>query len=243
MDTSLSEALNRFSPFLAEVRRRILITLTVFLLASFAGFAFYENIIRFLIGTLALGDTNIVFTSPFQFINLAVSCGLATGVVVVLPLVVIQILSFLKPALKNTEFNLIVRFLPFSVILFVVGFVFGAGIMKWQIDIFLSRATSLGIGNVLDISSLLSVVLLTSVLMGIGFQFPIILLILMRLGVISHTQLARQRKWVYLASFVFTLFLPPDSILADVVLAMPFILSFEVTLIINRVLERRRTRS
>ena len=230
----------KYSHFLVEVKRRIIFTLIIFILATVSGFFFYESIIRFLISLLSLGKTNIVFTSPFQFINLAISCGVATGVIVIIPILIFQILFFLKPALKRKEFKWVLRALPFSILLFLIGFIFGAMIMKWQIEIFLDKSTSLGIGNVLDISSLLSMILLTSVLMGIGFQFPIILLTLLRLGVITHQQLSRKRQWVYLGSFIFAIFLPPDSIIADVVLSMPFVLSFEITLLVNRIMERRK---
>src|SRR4029079_8509570 len=119
----------------------------------------------------------------FQFINLSISCALASGLIFTFPLILYQVLSFLKPALKGREFKMVVGFLPFSIILFVAGFFFGFLIMKWQILIFLSQSVSLGIGNILDITHLLSTVLLTSTLMGIGFQFPIVLLFLLRLGI------------------------------------------------------------
>jgi sec-independent protein translocase protein TatC len=135
---------------------------------------------------------------------------------------------------------MVVRFLPFSIILFLIGFIFGALIMKWQIEIFLNRSISLGIGNILDISHLLSTVLLTSTLMGIGFQFPIILLLLMRMGIINSQQLSKQRRWVYLGSFIFAVLLPPDSILADILLSLPMIIIFEITLMLNHVFERKR---
>lgn len=226
--------INKFYPYLIEVRNRVIVTLFIFGTSTILGFIFYEQIIKFLIKALSLANTNIVFTSPFQFINLAFSCGFATGLIITMPLIIVQVLSFLRPALKRKEFRMVTRYLPFSGLLFFVGFVFGAMIMKWQIDIFLQKASSLGIGNVLDISQLLSVVILTSALMGLGFQFPIILLILMRLNVITRKQLSAKRLWVYLGTFIFTLFLPPDSILADVILCLPFILSFEATLILDR---------
>ena len=215
--------------------------LSVFVAATLAGFVFYEKIIKILVDVLSLEGINIVFTSPFQFINLAISCGLVTGLVVVLPFLVAQILYFLRPALRRKEFRMVTRFLPFSIILFLFGFIFGIYIMKWQIEIFLARSIALGIGNILDISGLLTTVFLTSALMGIGFQFPLILLLLMRIGVIKHQQLSKKRPWVYLGSFVFTLFLPPDSILADVFLSLPLIILFEVTLILNRILKRKRS--
>lgn len=235
----LAAVIDKYSPFLKEIRRRIFFTLAVFALATTAGFVFYEPIIKFLIDFLSLKGINIVFTSPFQFINLAISCGIATGLVVVLPLFIIQILSFLKPALRQKEYQLVTRFLPFSIILFLIGFTFGTLIMKWQIEIFLHRSVALGIGNILDISRLLTTVIMTSTLMGIGFQFPIVLLLLMRLNLIDHHSLSRKRPWIYLGSFIFTVLLPPDSILADVLLSLPLIILFELTLILDHISRKK----
>lgn len=231
---------NKYSPFLNEIRKRILFTLGVFTVSTLVGFVFYEKIIKFLIDLLSLKGINIVFTSPFQFINLAIACGIATGLVIVFPLVVYQFLSFLKPALRFREYRMIVGFLPFSIVLFLIGFSFGFLIMKWQIEIFLNRSLSLGIGNILDISRLLSTVLLTSTLLGIGFQFPIIMLLLLRMGIIKHHQLSKKRMWVYLGSFIFTILLPADSILADILITLPLIILFELTLLSNRIFERRK---
>ncbi len=222
-----------YSPFLAEARRRLIFTFIVFALASITGFTFYEAIIKLLIDLLSLKGINLVFTSPFQFINLSIACGVTTGVVVVLPLFIAQVFSFLKPALNRKEFRMVMRSLPICVILFVIGFVFGALIMKWQIELFLARSVSLGIGNVLDISRLLTTVLLTSVFLGIGFQFPIVLFLLMQIGVISRQQLTSKRLWVYLGSFIFAILLPADSILADILLSLPLIVLFELTLLVS----------
>lgn len=229
----------KYSPFLMEVKKRLFFVLSVFMVAMIIGFTFYEKIIVFLIDILSLKGINIVFTSPFQFINLAISCGVVVGLVFVFPLIISQLLSFLKPALRNKEYKTVLAFLPFSIILFLIGFSFGAFIMKWQIQIFLGRSVALGIGNILDISHLLTTVILTSAMMGVGFQFPIVLLLLMRMGVIKHHQLAKQRPWVYLGSFMFALLLPPDSLLADFILTLPLVILFEFTLLLNKVFEAR----
>ncbi len=239
--SEISLLIEKYSPFLNEIRKRILFTVAVFAIASISGFVFYERIIKFLIDILNLRGLNIVFTSPFQFINLAISCGVASGLVLVFPLIIYQILSFLRPALRIKEFRMVVGFLPFSIILFIFGFLLGALIMKWQIQIFLERTLSLGIGNILDISRLLSTVLLTSILMGIGFQLPIVTFLLLRIGIIKHDQLSKKRLWVYLGSFFFAILLPADSILADIILALPLIILFELTLILNRFSRRKKT--
>jgi len=234
----LQAVITKYSPFLMEFKKRLLFVASLFVVAMIAGFTFYEKIIKFLVDILSLKGINIVFTSPFQFINLALSCGVVVGAIVVFPLIVSQLLSFLRPALTKREYKMVIGFLPFSILLFLIGFVFGSFIMKWQIQIFLGRSTSLGIGNILDISKLLSTVLLTSGLMGIGFQFPIVLLLLMRMKVIKHHHLTKQRPWVYLGSFIFAMLLPPDSIFADIILTLPLVILFEITLILNKIFER-----
>ena len=230
---------SQYFPFLIDIRKRLLFALFVFAIATLVGFIFYERIIKFLIDILSLQGINIVFTSPFQFINLAISCGIATGLIFTFPILIYQILSFLKPALKEIEYKMIVRFLPFSIFLFLMGFSFGVFIMKWQIEIFLARSVSLEIGNILDISRLLSTVLLTSIFLGIGFQFPIIILLLLRLRIIKHSNLSKKRLWIYLGSFLFAILLPADSILADILFALPLIILFEITLMLNRILDKK----
>ena len=236
----LTAIITKYSPFLKEARKRFVFTLIMFAFATLVGFIFYEKIIKFFVDLLSLQGVNIVFTSPFQFINLAISCGVATGLVIVLPLIIVQVLWFLRPALRRKEFKMVVNCIPFSFVLFAIGFVFGVGIMRWQIEIFLERSLALGIGNILDVSGLLSTVLITAAIMGVGFQFPIVLLLLMRIGIIKHQQLASKRPWVYLGSFIFTLFLPPDSIVADILLSLPLIILFEITLLLNWTFQRKR---
>src|SRR5690606_1172268 len=131
--TQIKALIDKYSPFVAEARKRILRTLGIFALSTIFGFLFYEDIIKFLIKGLSLEGINIVFTSPCQFINLAISCGVATGIIVVIPFLIMQIIYFLKPALREKEYRLLVRFIPLSMLLFALGFIFGAVIMKWQI--------------------------------------------------------------------------------------------------------------
>lgn len=238
----LADLIRKFSPYLKEARKRVYFTLGVFLISTIFGFIYYDKIVRFLIRLFSLEGINIVFTSPFQFINLAISCGIATGLITVFPLLIAQIISFLKPALKIKEFRIISRLLPYSLVLFLIGFSFGVLIMKWQIDIFIESAKNLGIGNALDISNLLTTVLMTSTIMGIAFEFPILLLLLMQINLISAKQLSAKRPWIYLGAFFFAILLPVDSILADILLATPLVLLFELTLILNRILKHKKNK-
>lgn len=233
--------IKKYSRFLIEIRKRLIFTVLAFVAGTTIGFIYFQNIIRLLVDVLSLKGVNVVFTSPFQFINLSISCGVATGLIIAFPLIIIQLMSFLRPALRPREYKMVLGLLPLCILLFIAGFSLGALIMKWQIEIFLNQSMSLGIGNVLDISHLLSVIIITSTLMGLVFQTPIILLLLLRIGILKHPNVSKARPWVYLGSFVFAILLPPDSILADVFLSLPLVILFELTLILDKILERKRT--
>lgn len=232
----LTAVINKYSPYLMEVRKRLFFTVSLFAIGMAAGFFYNDQIVKFLIDILSLKGINIVFTSPFQFISLAIATGVATGITFAFPLIIAQVISFLRPALRPKEYKMVLGFLPFSIFLFLVGFVSGIWMMKWQVELFLSRSVALGIGNILDISHLLTIVIITSALMGIAFQIPIVLLVLMRLGVVTRKQLGRQRPWVYLGSFIFAVLLPPDSVIFDILATLPLVILFEITLLLDKLL-------
>lgn len=231
----IQSAINKYYPYLLEVRKRLLFIASMFLIAGLLGFFYYERIVSVLLATLNVPGVNVVFTSPFQFFTLAINSGILVGMAIMLPLAYIQLLSFLKPALTRKEYKLIVGLVPLSIILFVVGFGFGVIIMRFIITIFYEKSIELNVGNFLDISLILSKIVLTGVLMGVSFQFPIIITILMRLKVVKYEKFSKSRFFAYAISLVFAALLPPTDILSLIMLTLPLIILFEITLLLNKV--------
>jgi sec-independent protein translocase protein TatC len=231
---SLSEPYEKYLPFLLEVRKRLMFVVGVFLVSSIIGFLYYEKIVVFVLSFLNLEGVNVVFTSPFQFFTLSVNSGFVVGLVVVLPLIISQILSFVRPALQPKEYKLILMSLPLTIILFITGFAFGVSVMKYLVAIFYQKSVELQIGNILDIELLLSKIMVTGALMGIAFQFPIVMTILLRLKVIKYKLFVQQRSIFYLTSVFFVLLLPPTDLMSDLFLTLPLVILFELTLILNK---------
>ncbi len=221
-------------PFLIEVRKRLLFSISIFVITGVLGFLYYEKIIKVVLLIFNLEGVNIVFTSPFQFLNLAVTCGLLVGTVVIFPLIILQILAFVKPALNPNEYKTVLSSLPFSFVLFIAGFGFGIVIMRYVVMLFYQKSLSLEVGNFLDISLLLSQILVTSVLMGIAFQYPLVLTALMKLKILKYKVVVKQRLWAYISSLIFATLLPPTDLLSLALLFLPLALLFEITLLLNR---------
>src|SRR3989338_4954279 len=234
MSTETEDALAKYTPFIVEIRKRLLFLLSVLLISGSLGFIYYQRIITVILDFFNLEGVNIVSTSPFQFMNLAITSGFLTGIVIAFPVLLFHVLTFLKPALHSKEYRTVVALLPVTTLLFLGGFAFGVVTMRYVVILFYQRSSELQIGNFLDISLLLSQILLTAVLMGLAFQFPIILTILMRLKVINYKMLIKKRLLVYAISLIFATLLPPTDLLSLVVLFLPLALLFELTLILNR---------
>lgn len=238
MDTNKTSVLDttiiKYSPFISEIRKRLLFTISVFLISCAIGFFYYANIVKFILIIFGLDGLNIAFTSPFQFFSLSTNIAMLVGVTGTLPVVIFQLLSFIKPALKKSEYKTVIFLLPLSLLLFAAGFAFGVVIMKYVIVIFYQRSVDLSIGNLLDVSKLLSQIIITSMLMGLAFQFPTVFTILMRLKILKYQVFTKQRLWVYLASLVFSAFLPPTDLLSLFLMFLPLALLFELTLLLNR---------
>lgn len=235
---TVQENINRYFPLLSEVRKRLLFVASIFILSGVIGFFYYEKIIVFIIKLLDLGGVNIVFTSPFQFLNLAISSSLSIGLIVTIPLLIYQLLIFLKPALKVKEYRSVMTLLPVSIVLFIGGFAFGFLMMKYVVTIFFTKSIELNIGNMLDISKLLSQILVTSSFMGLAFQFPIVMSLLMDFKIVSYKIFTSQRPIAYMIALMFAAIMPPTDILSLALLTLPLILLFEFTLLLNKVFRK-----
>lgn len=233
-DDHLQTTLTRYMPYLIEIRKRLLFIFAIFFIAWTIGFLLYQKIILVILNLYDLNKVNITFTSPFQFVNLAIQCGMLIGFSLTLPLIIHQILTFLRPAMHKGEYRLLGRLLPLSILLFVLGFSFGSWIMKIIVALYAKQTTELQIQNLWDINSFLSQILFTSLLLGIIFQFPLIITILVRFGVVKQHVIANQRKIAYLILLIVVIMLPPTDLFSNVLIFLPLAIIYELTILFNK---------
>ena len=240
LSPELESTINRYFPYLMEIRKRLLFLASLFLVAAGIGFVYYERIVTLILSFLNLEGVNVVFTSPFQFFTLAVNSGMFVGLIAIFPFVVYQVVSFLKPALSPKELRSVSLPLPLSILLLAVGFAYGVTVMKYVVAIFYQKSLELHIGNILDVELLLSKIVLTGILMGLAFQFPVIMSVLLHLKLVTYKTIAAHRPLAYAATLLFVMLLPPTDIMSDVLLVLPLVLLFEITLLLNRILVKGR---
>lgn len=223
-----------YQHYLYELQSKLIRILIAFAVGVAFGIIKNQWIITSLISVFNLKNINIVLVSPYQFINLAVSISILSGVIFAAPLLAFEFISFIKPALQDHEYRLIIRLLPLSIILFACGFVFGARILQFVIDIYVKTSQSFNIGNMWDVEAFLTQIVTMGTSMGIVFELPIVLTILLRLGIIQRNTLTSKRRYVYAALLVFDVLLPPTDILSLSIIFIPLAMLFEGTMLFNQ---------
>lgn len=224
----------RYSVYLEELRLKVIFLVKIFAFSFLGGIFFTNPFVKFLMNYVNLDNVKIVTTSPFQFINLSMSVGFFVACLVTMPILIFKIYSFFKTGLLPSERNFFIFSLPFGLLLFVLGFSYGAFMLYYGIRVIAELNTGLGIANYWDISTFISQILVTSSLLGILFIFPIVIKFLISSQVIDVDFLKSKRKHAIVIIFTIVSLLPPTDGLSLILMAAPLIVIFELTILFNK---------
>lgn len=156
------------------------------------------------------------------------------AMVLMSPFILYQFWNFVEPALYEDEKKHLLMFLLCSVLLFILGVLFGYGV------VFLSAITFFvytGVGIAAPLLSIHQYVgfLFTFVLsFGIVFEMPMGIYVLCRLGVATPEMLISVRKYIVLVIFVVAAFLTPPDALSQVLMALPMLLLYETGILVAK---------
>ncbi|KKR02133.1 MAG: Sec-independent protein translocase, TatC subunit [Candidatus Yanofskybacteria bacterium GW2011_GWA1_39_13] len=208
----------------------------VILFATFfvIGFFFAGPVLKKILEFVHLDQVTIAASSPFQFIEIAMDFGFFLAIMVCVPYIIYSFYSFIVPALTKNEQIKLLKSIPLSAALFIVGFSYGFFILNYALEALASVNISLGIANFWNVGQFLSQIVITSALLGFIFEFPLLLSLLIKLGIITPEILKKQRRIAYFLMFSFTALLPPTDVLSLIAMALPLMLLYEVTILLNK---------
>lgn len=231
---NFQQSISKYGVYFEELRKKLFSLTKIFVIIFAFGFFATSPAIKFVMSHLDISGVTIVTTSPFQLIDLAMSVGFFTACVVTIPIFIYHLYSFLKPGLLPSERKIFILSLPLGLLLFIIGFIYGAGMLYMGVKLIAAVNIGLGVANYWDISTFISQVVLTSSLLGLLFIFPIVIRFLIRVGVLSIGFLKSKRRHAIVVIFIIVSLLPPTDGLSLILMAVPLILIFELTVLFNR---------
>lgn len=155
------------------------------------------------------------------------------------PVIFYQLWAFVTPGLHDNERRFIYKYSFFSAILFIIGIVFAFYIgFPLIINFSLNLSTVLNIDPVIGFKAYLTEMLRWLLVFGVVFQLPILFLGLAKVGLIDAQSLKHYRKYIYFGCFVLASFLAPPDLTLNLLLTLPLILLFELSMLIVKITYR-----
>jgi sec-independent protein translocase protein TatC len=160
------------------------------------------------------------------------------GLAVALPVLLYQLWSFIVPGLTKKERRMAIPFVSSSVLLFALGALFAYITLPKGLNFLLGFAGS-DFVPVLTGDRFISFVILVSVAFGLAFEFPVLLVFLELVGVVTSQKLRRWRRFSILGIAIFAAVITPSSDpYTMLAMSVPMYLFYEAAIIIGRLMKK-----
>ena len=201
-----------------------------------------------------LGMTDTTFCAekfPFIIQNRTVAgqfsahiwTSIYAGFIISFPYVLYQLWSFISPGLKSSERNSSRGFIVIASLLFFLGVLFGYYIVTPLSINFLANYTiSDQISNEFDVSSVIAIVRSSAIASGFVFELPIIIYFLTKVGIVTPQFLRTYRKYALVIVLILSAIITPPDIASQVIVAIPILLLYQVSIYISAVVVRNQKR-
>ena len=230
---------------LEEMRKRLMIAAGAWLVAFLGCYSIaeqlFERISEPVRQALPEGSSLVFISATEPFFTLLKVAALA-GLVLAFPIIIWQLWGFIAPGLYAHEKKLVIPFVLFSSICFGCGTYFGFTFVFPMVFSFLVQYGT-GVGGINAMLSMGAYLTLASRLLiafGLVFELPIVILFLARMGIVDHRWLAKHRKYSLLLAFIMGAILTPPDLFSQTSIALPFILLYEVGIILARLFGKKK---
>lgn len=234
---------------LAELRVRVVRSGLAIVVGVVIIMAFYNSVLLFLTrpyrdlcarrgADFCNGD--LFALGPLEGFSSRISISLYGGLVLAFPVILWQVWRFIVPGLHAKEKKYAIPFIASTLVLFVLG----GFIAYWTLDLaleFLISWSGNDVQQTFQIDKYMSLVGLMIAAYGIGFEFPVLLVFLQMVGVVTPQTLLKQWRYAVMVIFVIAAVITPSGDpISMLALAIPMTIFYMIAVAIGFVLQKRK---
>jgi sec-independent protein translocase protein TatC len=165
------------------------------------------------------------------------------GFIISFPYVLYEFWKFISPGLHDNERNTSRGFILIASLLFFIGVLFGYYVVApLSINFLGSYRVSDQVFNDFDLSSYIGLVRASVLASGLIFELPILIYFLTKIGVVTPQFLRKYRKFALVIVLIISAIITPPDIASQVIVSVPVILLYEISIYISAWVLRKQKR-
>jgi sec-independent protein translocase protein TatC len=220
-----------FLEHLEELRLRIIKSFIFLIITSFITYFLLPYIFPFL--TRPVGK--LIFISPYEALSANIYVSIFGGFFLSSPFIFYQFWKFISSGLRKKEKRYLLYFGLFSFLLFIFGAVFGYMVILPLGVKFLLKFSNDYLQPMITASNYLGFVFVVTLIFGVVFQIPLIILFLTKLGIIDYKVLIQRRKEIIVFIFIISAFITPPDVVTQLFMAIPLLILYELSIFLSKI--------
>lgn len=182
---------------------------------------------------------------PTETFMLSIKLAFFAGIVLAFPLLLLFILQFILPGLHDNERRVLWPAMLVGFGLFIAGVLFAYFlVLPKALQFFYEYSGKLGVANDWRIGEYITFATQFTLLFGLSFELPVVVMVMVKLGLLSYEIMSRTRTYAVLAIYVAAAVITPTpDIMTLNLMALPMLFLYEICIWLawlDRRKERRR---
>lgn len=225
---------------IAELRKRIIITVFFLFLAVIAGFLLAKPIIIYLQHTTEAENLTLNSFRMTDPIMVYMQFTFIIAFILTSPVILYQLWAFVSPGLYEKERRVTLSYIPISIGLFLAGLSFSYFLLfPFVVDFMERLSNDLDINQVIGINEYFQFLIQLTIPFGLLFQLPVVIMFLTRLGIVTPMFLSKVRKYAYFILLVIAALITPPEIVSHLMVSVPLFILYEVSIFVSRFAYRK----
>ena len=220
-----------------ELRKRIIITLIVFVLSLVIALVFVQEIYHVIVQDLPF---KLALLGPSDILLVYLMIASIVAITATIPVAAHQAWMYVRPALTPKERRVTIAYIPALFILFILGISFGYFILCPLVLKFLMSLSNDMFTSFFTTEKYFRFLLHMTLPFGFLFELPVVIMFLTSLGIINPYRLQKIRKYAYFMLIVVSVLITPPDFLSDILVIIPLLLLYESSISLSKFVYKRQ---
>ncbi|WP_424768044.1 twin-arginine translocase subunit TatC [Paenibacillus sp. sgz302251] len=219
---------------LGELRKRLFYVLIVLTFGLVIGLIFAEPAYNFLMSQEPANSISLHTFSLWDGIGMYMKFAFVIALILTLPFIAFQLWAFVKPALRENEQRSTLKYVPFALVMFLIGLAFSYFVVfPLAFNFTRTVAQHLNLEETYGIAQYFTFMFNLLIPISLLFELPLLIMFLTAIRVVNPKRLRKMRRLAYFIMVLIGVMITPPDFISDILVAIPLILLYEVSVFLS----------